>query len=288
MDEVYFRGLRQGCVLSLTGQAGFCGKVVIVSQTCDVVQSKRELIQLSPLTELQDVNVRRAALKHENPRYPLVSEEGGQFADLARIFSVEKESIQGVAEVKTLSIKDEYAARDFGLAVGRWFGRFAMPDEVQPWLAPVQELIRSKHDKPTSALGKVLHDVAEVHVEAGSWENGPFDLILHVIVRAGVVPSLQEEESFPDITTFPSDLNAICEQIGREKDRVRLSVLWTLFAEKLAERCKPKQKFDADPQVRNAVISVTGELSSDDEFSLAKMRRSEQLDIDFLSDPVPY
>lgn len=289
MDEVYFRGLRQGCVLELQGEEGLDGQFVIVSQTCDVVQPKRELIQISPLVQLEDVNARRGALKRENPRYPLVSrEEDCKFADLAQMFSVEKKSVQSVREVKTLSIAEGCAAREFGLAVGRWFGRFAMPDEVQPWLAPVQELIRSKYDKPTSALGKVLHEVTEVRVEAVSWEHGPFELVLHVIVRAGAVPSLHEDDSFPDLSNFPSDLNVICEQITCEKDRVRLSMLWTLFAEKLAERCKPKQKFDDDPQVRDAVISVTGELSSDDEFSLAKMRRSEQLDIDFLSDPVPY
>lgn len=64
--------------------------------------------------------------------------------------------------------------------------------------------------------------------------------------------------------------------------------MWSAFSDALAARCKLKPMFEAIPEIRDAVTSVVGELSSDDEFSLARVRRSEQLDVDFLSDPVPY
>ncbi|MCT2357009.1 hypothetical protein M3G54_01340 [Brevibacterium casei] len=180
------------------------------------------------------------------------------------------------------------AEREFGLAIGRWFSRFALPDEVQPWLAPVQDLIRSKHDNPGSPLGKVLQQVAEVRVEAVRWDESPFTLTLHVIAKSGTVPTVPEDADLVSAGSVPRDLNAICEEIEVEAEPIRRALLWSAFAEALAGRCKLKPKFASKPEVRDAVASVVGELSSDDEFSLARVRRSEQLDVDFLSDPVPY
>lgn len=186
------------------------------------------------------------------------------------------------------SLKDAREAREFGLAVGRWFGRFAVLDEVQPWLMPVQNLIRAKYEKPASALGQVLQHVAEVRVEAEDWSNLPVSLTLHVIVEAGRVPSIPEDADLSQVGKLPSELDAICAAILAEKNPVRLAILWTSFADALASRCLPRAKDAEDPAIRDAVESISGELSSDDEFPLSRVRRSEQLDIDFLSDPTPY
>lgn len=289
MDKDYFAGLRQGRVLELSGHAEIEGLYVVVSQSCDVVQTKREFIQLAPAVQLQDQEVLRSALKRENPRYPLLVEsEETLFADLARIVSLEKASVQGAVERRDIAFCDALAEREFGLAVGRWFSRFALPDEVQPWLVPVQELIRSKHDNPGSPLGKVLQQVAEVRVEAARWDKGPFELTLHVIVKSGALPTVPEEADYASVGSLPSGLNDICEAIEVERSAIRRALLWTAFAEALATRCKLKPRFEAIPEIRAAVASVSGGLSSDDEFSLARVRRSEQLDVDFLSDPAPY
>jgi hypothetical protein len=46
---------------------------------------------------------------------------------------------------------------------------------------------------------------------------------------------------------------------------------------------------DADkPDVTQAVAEIVGIVSSDDEFNLAQYRRSERLDLDYLSPPTPY
>lgn len=109
-----------------------------------------------------------------------------------------------------------------------------------------------------------------------------------MIVKAGVLPSLPEDADFASVGSLPMELNPICEAIESEPSAVRRSLLWSAFSDALAARCKLKPKFEAIPEIRDAVTSVVGELSSDDEFSLARVRRSEQLDVDFLSDPVPY
>lgn len=288
MDE-YFRLLRQGHVLELTADAQLGGLGVIVSQSCDVVQPKREFLQVAPLVEIPDEAVRRAAMKKENPRFPAVTtEEQMLFADLAQIRSLPKTEVKGVRVLHALSITDTRDARDFGLAVGRWFGRFAVPDEVQPWLASVQTLIREKHDSPDSPLGKILQRVAEVRIEAVDWDATPVELTLHVIAKAGAVPTIPDDADLTTIGPMPSDLTKVCEAILSEGDPIRQAMLWGAFAESLASKCVPKGRYARDPEIVGAVSSVSGELSSDDEFPLSRIRRSEQLDVDFLSDPTPY
>lgn len=289
MDENHFRLLRQGQVLELSGIAGLSGLFVIVSQSCDIVQPKRELIQLAPLVQLVDELVHQTAVNKENPRYPRIAMmDGGYFADLAQVVSVPKSSFAEPPIPHSFSLEDPREAREFGLAIGRWFGRFALPDEVQPWLAPVQNLIRSKYDKPASPLGRVMQQIAEVRVEAGDWSTLPVSLTVHVIAMAGCVPTIPEDADISQVGTLPSELNAICAAILVENEPVRLATLWAMFADALASRCSPRAKDADDPAIREAVRSITGELSSDDEFPLSKVRRSEQLDIDFLSGPAPY
>jgi hypothetical protein len=289
MEENHFRLLRQGHVIEISGVGELSGTFVVVSQSCDVVQPKRELVQLAPLIQLSDEVIHRTAVNKENPRYPLIATaDGGYFADLAQIVSVPKGQLEGPPSRHSLSLEDARDAREFGLAVARWFGRFAVPDEVQPWLEPVQSLIRSKYDKPASPLGQVMQQVTEVRVEAEDWSVLPVSLTVHVIVKAGSVPTIPEDADLSQIGTLPSDLDAICAAILVEQDPVRRTMLWATFADALASRCSPRTKNAEDPVIRDAVQSIKGELSSDDEFPLSKVRRSEQLDIEFLSDPTPF
>lgn len=289
MDDPYFRERRQGHVVAPGATAGLAGLYVIVSQDCDVVQPKRELVQLAPLITLEDEETRRGALKRVNARYPPVgAQDPPLFADLAAIVSVAKSELIGAPVDDSLAPASEIAAREFGLAVGRWFGRFAFPDEIQPWLAPAEKLIREKYDSPDSALGRVLQDVVEVRVEADSWTALPARLTLHVVVATEALPVLAEDAEAPSVTQLPADLTALCQAILDESEPSRLSVLWSAFADALAARCKPKGAAARDERVASAVLGVTGEVSTEDEFPLSKVRRSEQLDVEYLSDPRPF
>lgn len=289
MDDPYFRSLRQGRILDLRNHAGLDGLHVVVSQSCDVVQPKRELLQLAPLCCLDGPALIRGALKKENPRYPLVLRgDDPLFADLARIVSVQKIDVINAPVSPGSDGNSELEEREFGLAVARWFGRFAFPDEVQPWLAPVQKRIRDKYDKPASSLASVLRLVSEIRVEADSWSRFPLDLTLHVIVLAGTLPTVPDDVEVSTMAPIPGDLNGLCGALLDCEDPVRLSVLWAAFAEALADLCAPRGAALAEEGVSTAVASVVGEVWSDDEFPLSRVRKSEQLDVDFLSEPVPY
>jgi hypothetical protein len=58
------------------------------------------------------------------------------------------------------------------------------------------------------------------------------------------------------------------------------------LAESFAALCTSCEKFVAESEaVANAVISVDWQLWGDDEFPLASVRKSEPLDLEYLSEP---
>lgn len=305
MCDRYFASLRQGRVIVLDLPATLRGEWVIVSQSCDVVLAKREMIQLAPVVRLDEPEIRRGALSRENPRYPPIQQDGEPtFADLGKVTSLEKAAVSGADLGAGIDPDDEIASRNFGLAVGRWFSRFAFPDAVQPWLAPLQKLIREKYDRPSSPLGRVLQSVSEIRVQASDpavdpsdapnsrpWAAVPVDLTLHVVVDAGVLPTLDDEDEIDELAErrarAPKDLNQACDALLKSNDRLEKVALWDAVGAALAERCHPHSRHEQDTTVTSAVHFVNAQIWSDDEFPLSKYRKSEQLDVDFLSDPVP-
>jgi hypothetical protein len=265
---------------------------VVISQTCDVVLPKRPTVVIAEIVELEEKDARRAKAGH-NPRYVRV--EGMRFADLSRITSLEKSELIEISSRESADLASERDKRDFGIAIGRWFGRFAFPDDVVPWLSPLEEQIREKYEKPESPLGKVLQDVVEIRVEATDWLATPLTLTLHVIARAGSVPDpdgldeptkalvgrLRKPSGEPK---SPSDVASV---LNSATDDTTRSYCWDVLVESLAMLCVPKAS-KSSPSVAGAVADVDGLLWTDDQFPLARVHRSEILDVDYLSSPQPF
>lgn len=297
-NEAYFRTIGQGSILH-RGSANAealdifgeeCEVVAVVSQTCDVVLAKRPTILLAPVVELSGDD-HRAARRRDNPRYVHLPGHGEVFfADLARIHAIDKPHLVGAAITAGVATDDDGAVRDFSLAIGRWFSRFAFPDEIVPWLRPLLSLIREKYRKPQSPLGRILKDVVEIRVEAREWSTRPIELVLHVIVKAGTVPSVEEGA----LGVIPSDALdedgsivspvVLAELIVNSDSSATRAALWPLLAASLARICQPADKDLTNPQVAGAVSGeIVGEFWQDDEFPLSKYRKSELLDVDYLS-----
>lgn len=300
-SDEYFRSLRQGSLLrrasenaeafSILGEE--CDVVAVVSQTCDVVLPKRPTVVIAPIIELQDDELQRA-LRRDDPRFvhlPLHGE--ASFADLANVHAVEKSHLAGSASGAGIDLDDDDAVRTLALSIGRWFSRFPLPDDVVPWIRPLLGVIRHKYNKTQSPLGQVLQHVVEIRVEARLWSERPLDLILHVIVRAGSVPAVDDSAlgQVPDGAT-DADGNvlspsALAELIVREASPSPRAALWPLMADSLASICRPSTKDSAQTGVLAAVAGVAGEFWADDEFPLSKYRKSELLDVDYLSAGYP-
>lgn len=199
-DRERFAALRQGHVLA-SSQLGIKGGEeprVLISQTCDIVLDKRPTLTFASVVSL-DGDELALARKRDNPRYvalPAINDTS--FADLAFITTIAKsDTAIDLTPESGIDLLDDRARRDFALAVGRWFSRFAFPDEVVPWLRPVLAVIRQKHDRPDSPIGKLLNAVVEFRVEASDWLVQPLDLTLHVIVPAGTVPQIDDPPDNP-------------------------------------------------------------------------------------------
>jgi hypothetical protein len=286
----YFATMRQGNIVRIADETGELDDFVVVSQSCDASQPKREIIQLAPLIVLDDLVERRAAMGRENPRYPIVVQgENEKFADLAKIFSVSKAVVEGASTTPGVCADGERSERGFGLAIGRWFGRFAVPDDLQPWLEPLQTVVHDKYERPESNLGRALSRVVELRVQA-DWKARPAEVILHVIVAASEFPSMDGERD-SDMHDFTppaaTSLDGACARLLAVTGGQDKYPAWLEVADELAKRCRPRAKHLDDRSVASAVSGVVSRVWPDDEFPLSLYRKSEILDIDFLSDPTP-
>ena len=284
--------------------------VALLSQTCDIVQADRLTVVAAPLVRLSD-DVRRQAAKGKRPRYvalPAVGDDA--FVDLDFIGTLRKESVVSCWQKSGLG-PDDMAVRTFGRRVARMFGRFAFPDEVVPWLAPLADIVAEKYHKASAGEAQALRHIAEMRVEAArGWTAAPYDLTLAVIVRAGVLPELDEDDQVdvPEslrawLRTPDGGLRRMSGDIANRLFAAELDSsgqttspspveryhLWLALAEAWAQRCAPRGAARNDATIVGAVRGgfVAGELVSEDEYSLARYRRSEQLDVDHLSPPTP-
>ena len=281
-----------GSAVSFATPAG----VVIISQTCDVVQRDRLTVQVAPLIRLADPMAEEAR-NGRRPRYVHLPELGDDmFADLEVIATVAKPLLRGHERVPGVRADDD--VRRFGQAVGRRFSRFAFPDDVQPWLQPLEDIARSKSQRPASPEGQAFSRVVELRLESeNGWDSPPFDLVLAVIVERGTLPmfpddtlpemsdALRRRLYHPNSTNLKLTSGEIASLLQGANDAVERYCLWTALGDAWAAKCTPKSS--AASNVRNAVSMIRGEVIEADEYSLSRVRRSEVLDLDHLSPPWP-
>jgi hypothetical protein len=290
-DAVWFRRTPYGAVL--------------LTQTCDAVRPEKPTVALAPIVRLEgsDGSAARDGKLLRYIHVPSATPEA--FADLSVIATIDKALFAILPRASGIDQTNDAAVRIFGRALGRRFGRFPFPDEVVPWLRPLEVVMQSKHDK-NSPEGAAMRDVVELRVEAvGGWKDPPYALTLCVIVRPGVIPTYPDDEQPP----CPDDLaawlrtdkgeprqasGAIASRLAAERSGSPSSAsvywLWLSLAEAWAARCTPnfgKCSAEEAAKIRAAVTGVDADLVDEGGFDLYRYRRSEQLDVDHLSSPIP-
>lgn len=263
--------------------------VVVISQTCDIVQATRTNALLAPLTYLDDANARNAR-DGKWPQYvPLPAISDLAFADLEVIGTITKERLTTLQ--RKPGVLGDGAVRRFGRDIGRRFSRFAFPEEVVPYLKPLEEIIGKASRREESSLGPLLPDIAEIRVEATHGWSPPYRLVLAVIMRVAARPIL--DEALPEI---PDDLDtflyggelpkvsAIADKLRAASDPVRIHFLQNAIVDAMAAVCVPKDPTQRRPDL---VQEITGEITTEADFTLHRARRSELLDLDHLSAPKP-
>jgi hypothetical protein len=272
--------------------------VALISQTCDVVLPKTTTVTVAAVVQLPDGEARQARTG-ARPRYISLPARGDSvFADLDHVATVAKSDLHGVDLIEGLPEGDLPAERKFAFSVGRRYSRYPFPDEIVPWLEPLRSSVLNADHKVNSPLHPAIAKIQELRLQASSWDTFPTDLTLHVLVEADELPEVGDDLPQPtaDIRNFLSVPRNPGEVAGRlfpptgerpeGDDRL---VLWNALGDAFARLCKIS---DADiarfPSAEHTVRSVDALVSSDDDFTLAQLRRSERLDLAHLSPPTPH
>lgn len=273
--------------------------VVVVSQTCDVVNEDRTTVVVAAITHLEPSQAAAAALGRRPGLVAIPGLGPLAFADLDVLATLTKSELQRAYVSPGVDAGDDQAVREFGQRVGRRFSRFAFPDEVVPWLRPLEELLAKRHRKDRSPEKPAVDLVVQFRIEAlGGWAHGtPYDLKLIVVVPAGTLPPLSEDADEPSpqlltwLSTPTADSPAICDRLFGSAS-LNLSapdrnLLWQSLAGRWADRCVLPA--GAGAEVRASLAGPVGaEAVSDDEYPMSRLTKSVQLDLDHLSPPFPH
>ncbi|MFF3879170.1 hypothetical protein [Streptomyces sp. NPDC001978] len=274
--------------------------VVVITQTCDLVLRNRPTLHVAPVVVLDEAKA-KPARNGRQPSLVHIPELGPQsFADLTFVATLDKSILSQVgARPGVLEIDD---VRRFGQRIGRRFSRFAFPDEVVPWLRPLQKLVEGKDGKLDSPVGWTLDHVVSLRLECeGGWKSSPYALTLCVVLKPGVISGFGPDE----LPVLPADLSEwlydengdprrnvaqIAERLkgGNDvMDSVERYWLWGGFADALAALCIPSAGEAADVLASVEDGRIRGDLTTSEEFPFERYRHSEELDLDHLSPPLP-
>ncbi|WUH97782.1 hypothetical protein OHR68_30335 [Spirillospora sp. NBC_00431] len=267
----------------------------VISQTCDLVQPDRVTAQLALVRELDPIRAKEAA-SGKRPRFVALPEYGANlFADLEVIATVSKDYLATLARKPGVPESDNTGGR-FGRAVGRRFSRFPFPDELHPYLKPLQDLLQSKASKTASPLGLALESVTTLRLEStGGWRSSPpFNLVLLIVVAPGVLPDLDDSlrplpKKLADWAYKAGSLYRspaqIASKLTNAADPVDLTHLWQMLGDALADNCLSS---GLASEHATAVEAIEAEVIGEDEFTYDRYLRSEELDLDHLSPPTPW
>jgi hypothetical protein len=267
------------------------GGVAVLTQTCDVIRTDRPYLQVAPLVTLERGESDQAALRRR-PRYVRVPQmDGVVFVDLDHITTVPKRVL--ASHDRSPSLSDDDSVRNFATDVGRKFSRFAFPDEVDASLKSLQEELRSKAHRVQSPFGQILGRVSEVRVFSDSWLGPTYEVVLVFVLQPGSLPDLDDLGLRPPPTlsayfsatgAVEADLTRISEALLRDNwSPEEAHWLWQAVGMAAAEKVRKA----AGNLGLTSVVSVTHDVVSADEFSLAQVRKSETLDLYHLSPPRP-
>lgn len=297
---------RQGDVFALDGMwtTGDDGQpvwvdtpdgVAVISQSCDAAQNSRDRVHVAPVVLLKGAQASEAA-SGKRVSFAALREFGdGYFADLETVVTLPKTILATVT--RTLGVSEDEHIRRFAGSISRKYGRFAFPDDVVHALEPLRDVLRSKARKEQTPLGRILADVYGIRVEAGGqgWLTPPFDLTLIVVFEPGVVPDFADG-GLPDepaglrarvlgqAGSIPTRSSRIADAFHETTNPDERYWLIMMLAEEWAAQCEAAALRKG---VQDVVRSVLPDVVTADDFPLSRFNNTEDLDLDYLSEPLP-
>lgn len=255
--------------------------VVIISQTCDVVQKTRKCILVAPIVQTSEDNYREAARGKRPLLLAFPAQDDAPVVLLEHATSVPKTLLADALLVRRMSCEPaSRAARDFARRVGAAYSRFPMPDEAIPALSKFTDRIRKEAPRDRS-VGRVLKRVREIRVESrNGWLGPTYELRLFLIVDAewlvaeDMLEGLREDHVVQDGGDGPElKLREACDRVESAGDEVSRAEAWHQVADCLEGLVRPD----------DVVTRCEVEVISEDDFSYAQYRVSESLNFEAMS-----
>jgi hypothetical protein len=237
---------------------------VIVTQTCDLARKadERPFAVVCPIVTLAPAKAASAARGHE-PRYaPLPGAGANRFADLDEFMTVSKPVLEQMEITPGLS--NDSDRRRFGYLVGRKFSRAALPDDVAPSLSRLVDRIKDKQPRNGNE-SKVLASLDDLRVEFVEVDDNLTLNLLFVV----------DEELVPD-EVFEGETRqapVIATELVQTTDVSVRTRLWDELVKVWIQLCVPTGK----------IIEIVGEVISVDELTVRRLRTTDPLDLDYLS-----
>lgn len=270
-------------------------KLVIISQTCDVVLASRRKIILAPIVELEPVLAANARRGNQSQYIPITKSPLGEniFADITCLVTIDK-SLLGQATFICSSVEGDNLTEieKFGKSIARRFARFPVPNDVVPWIKPLQDLVRNKSRKQNS-IKDAIDSLEDLRISADQWFGTSRTIQLHLIV--GIDEKSMEDDFDPSWTvdrirgvpkgeSFDNlKLEETCSLLKlNEEDVSSKTRIWDQIALLLSEQIQPPANCN-DDEILNAIIDVKVNVFSENEFTYDKLRNSQSLDLEDLS-----
>lgn len=270
-------------------------RLVIISQTCDVVQEKRTKIILAPLVQLPPHDASNARRGNQSQYIVLNSESLGDdlFVDITCLVTIDKKLL-GRAKFICSGVKRNALTEieNFGKAVARRFSRFPVPNEVVPWIQPLQKLVRTNSRK-SNAIKDAIDRLEDLRISADHWfgELRTIELYLVVpsdekILETDFDPSWSEERIIGLETGSALNemsLDGLCGLLKLNQGDISSTTrIWEQIASLLSEEIRVPND-ECNPETLDAIASIRVRVFSELEFSFKQMRDSQSLDLEDLS-----
>lgn len=262
--------------------------VVLVSQTCDLVQN-RERVLVAPLVGASDADIAHIK-KGRKPLLLVVGAAEDKVADLERIQSVPRAALEGTVVIdQTFEARTGEEVARLAARIARAVSRFAFPDEVHDALKRLHRKISDSYSKSTS-FARVLGLIDDFRVSCDDWNAPGRVLAIHAVVptkflpaadmrppdwkwSAETVDALKQAERPHDLSLERlSDL--LLSNLESENDSAIVAI-WDLWGQSLQRGVLPEPS--------DEVAEITLEAISGSDFTYDQYVESGALDFSVLS-----
>ncbi len=250
--------------------------VVVITQCCDLARPDSGNIPLAAAVVQLQGDIAGQAASGRMPRYTKIDNlPTDSFVDLGQTGSI---SFNNALRTERQGLASTDHRLHFQSRIVRRFGRFAYPDDAQPFMRKIQNKLRSKAGLPHSSLGQCIDRIETIRVES-DWDSAPPWNVTIVFV-------LNEGELTTELEPIVSRYGAGQPTVSDAADRVvsfrpgmaGINEAWQSLGDAVVSDAM--QDSSASASIREAVAEVLQE----SDFSYYRYLRSADLDVDDLSD----